>query len=229
VTALNRRLLCSAAVIATGAALFVADGVVARGPDVGSPYEILSPGFSHGVSWSRGRSGLREARPEGRRVCVRLCDGGFFPIATISGYPSEEAACQGLCPDAPTAVYREMSGSNQIDDAVSSTGETYTALPVAFRYRTTFDATCACHLLASPTYALAQDPTLRKGDYVMTPNGLAVFAGDRDLPHRADDFIAIADAKIPLRDRDALSAMDGFRLRSSVVIAPMPDTNAPHR
>ena len=226
--ALSRRLLRSSATVIVTVALFVANGVVARGPDVGSPYETLVPGFSHGFSWPTGRSRPGKALAEGQRVCVRLCDGGYFPIATVSGYQSEDAACQSLCPDAPTAVYREMKGSDRIDDAVSATGGSYTALPAAFRYRTTPDATCACHRDAAPAYSLAQDPTLRKGDYVTTANGFAVFTGDQNLPHRASDFVAVADAKIPARDRDALLEMDGFRLSTSLTVAPTPDAKAAH-
>jgi hypothetical protein len=209
VAALSRwLLLCGATVTVTGAALLVAGDVIARGPDVGSPYELLLPGFSHGFSTPPRRSRSHDALAEGARVCVRLCDGGYFPIAANTGYPSEEAACQSLCPDAPTAVYREMNSSDRIDDAVSATGESYSALPTAFSYREKVDATCACHRLAASANSFDQDPTLRKGDYVMTSSGLRVFEGQGTLPHQASDFVAIAGASIPSYDRDVLSAMD---------------------
>ena len=39
-------------------------------------------------------------------VCVRLCDGYFFPLP-VAAYDtaSQATACNSLCPDAPTDVY----------------------------------------------------------------------------------------------------------------------------
>ena len=191
----RRSLLRWAAVGAAGLALLTANDVVARGPDTGSPYDILAPGFSHSFSGPAERP-RRPAKTlaGGSPICVRLCDGGYFPISSIASYPSEEAACRSLCPDAPTAVYHQAKGSDEIDNAVSAAGESYTALPAAFRYRTTFVATCACHRAIAPAYSVAEDPTLRKGDYVKTPTGLEVFAGGRTMPHQANEFIAILNA-----------------------------------
>jgi hypothetical protein len=221
-------LLSSAAIIAASCGIFFADGVAARGPNVGSPYDIM-PGYSNSVPKVDAPAEItRPARPRGtyvagRPVCVRLCDGAFFPIATPSASLGEEAACQGLCPDAPTAVYREPKGSDNIDGALSTAGKPYTALPAAFRYQTTLDRTCTCHRDIAPHYSVAQDATLRKGDYVMTPDGFVVFNGAGRLPHGSADFTAIANAKISARERVVLQAMEGSRaasLRASIRIAP---------
>ena len=148
-----------------------------------------------------------------RSVCVRLCDGFFFPVAPLSGrtdLASHEAACEDNCPDAPTALYIEPSGSDKIEDAVSTSGAPYTALPVALRSRTTLDNTCACHRAASRryNYALLRDFTLRKGDAVMTPKGFMVFQGRKRLPFARKDFIALTQAPMPSDNRAALVAME---------------------
>jgi hypothetical protein len=134
------------------------------------------------------------ARASGRAVCVRLCDGFFFPSVTNSG---GDEACAVQCPDAPTARYTEPVGSDRIEDAVSKRGALYTALPVAFRYRTTLDNTCSCH--RSPTYgyseSLLNDPTLRKGDVVMTPKGFVVFQGAKTHSIMSSDFVALSQAR----------------------------------
>jgi len=118
----------------------------------------------------------RETRAAGRAVCVRLCDGFFFPSATSSG---GDEACAAQCPDAPTARYTEPAGSDRIEDAVSTRGALYAALPVANRYQTTLDNMCACRHARAGGYSesLLNDPTLRKGDVVMTPKGFVGFQG----------------------------------------------------
>jgi hypothetical protein len=150
----------------------------------------------------------KETRASGRAVCVRLCDGFFFPSATSSG---GDEACAVQCPDAPTARYTEPVGSDRIEDAVSTHGALYTALPVANRYQTTLDNTCTCH--RSPTHgysaSLLNDPTLRKGDVVMTPEGFVVFQGAKTRSITSSDFVALSQARsLPKDLRAALVDME---------------------
>jgi hypothetical protein len=147
----------------------------------------------------------------GRSVCVRLCDGAFFPIAPVSSHndiASNQESCSALCPDAPTALYVEPAGSDKIEDAVSTTGAPYTALPVALRYRTVEDNTCACHRTIAQKYPLLRDRTLRKGDTVMTANGFVVFQGARQLPYARSDFVALAASSVPRDQRATLMEME---------------------
>ena len=79
-------------------------------------------------------------------VCVRSCDGGFFPIsyAAYNKDPEDLALlCNALCPNAAVSVY-SYSAASDIETAVSLEGEPYRSLPNAFRYRTTFDPSCSC-------------------------------------------------------------------------------------
>ncbi|TVR06718.1 MAG: DUF2865 domain-containing protein [Salinarimonadaceae bacterium] len=77
-------------------------------------------------------------------VCVRTCDGYFFPLSTTGG--SREAGnqiCQAQCPAAPTRLFF-IPGDNALESAVAADGTPYVSLPNAFRYRTTFDPSCSC-------------------------------------------------------------------------------------
>lgn len=77
-------------------------------------------------------------------VCVRTCDGYFFPLSTMAG--SREAGaqiCQAQCPAAPTRLFF-IPGDNALESAVAADGTPYVSLPNAFRYRTTFDPACSC-------------------------------------------------------------------------------------
>lgn len=146
-----------------------------------------------------------------RPVCVRLCDGFFFPASQGAGYSdasSIETSCAGLCPDAPTSLFYQPAGSDRIEDAVSASGELYSALPVALRYRTVQDATCACHRAIAGAADPMRDPTLRKGDAVMTDKGLMVFGGAEGAEHTSADFTTIAAARLPKAQRAQLLALE---------------------
>ncbi|WP_158814833.1 DUF2865 domain-containing protein [Methylocapsa sp. S129] len=160
-------------------------------------------------------------------VCVRLCDGYYFPIGPLSragDLPNQEAACSGLCPDAPTQLFVEPAGSDKIEDAVSSNGARYTALPVAFRNRATVDNTCSCHRRPGETFSLLNDSTLRQGDSIMTPSGIVVFRGNGHMPYAQGDFTNLANASMPRDKRETLAAIEraalpGLRQSS---VAPTP-------
>jgi hypothetical protein len=139
---------------------------------------------------------------------VRLCDGFFFPSATSSG---GDEVCAAQCPDAPTARYTEAAGSDRIEDAVSMHGALYTALSTAGRYRTTLDNACTCHRSLAGGYSAAvlNDPTLRKGDVVVTPKGFLVFQGAKTNSITPSDFVALSQARsLPKELRATLVAME---------------------
>ena len=77
-------------------------------------------------------------------ICVRSCDGYFFPLFA-RGVSADEAErlCQAQCPNAPTRLFF-MAGDSELESAIGADGMPYTSLPNAFRYRTTFDPTCSC-------------------------------------------------------------------------------------
>ncbi|MBM6594465.1 DUF2865 domain-containing protein [Microvirga pudoricolor] len=83
----------------------------------------------------------------GRRlVCVKTCDGSFFPLANApGGRENADEMCQSLCPGAETRAFATSSGGGDaLDYAVSLSGQPYTSLANAFKYRKNFDESCAC-------------------------------------------------------------------------------------
>ena len=154
----------------------------------------------------------------GAAVCVRLCDGYFFPTHAVAG---GDAACASQCPDAPTALYT-MSSDN-IDDAVSETGVRYSKLPVAKRYQTHFDGACTCRrdAVASRAEEVLSDTTLRRGDVVMTAEGFRVYVGGAYGPNGPEDFVALAQAgNVPSAERVELTAMEHSAAGSPLHSAP---------
>jgi hypothetical protein len=82
-----------------------------------------------------------------RTVCVRTCDGGYFPIsfATVPGrFPDDERTCKALCPATEANLYAYRNPGEDMNQAVSVNGQAYTALPNAFRFRQEFNPTCSC-------------------------------------------------------------------------------------
>jgi hypothetical protein len=145
----------------------------------------------------------KETRADGLAVCVRLCDGFFFPSATSSG---GDEACAAQCPDAPTVRYTEPAGSDRIEDAVSTRGALYSALPVANRYQIKLDNTCSCHRSPIRGYSdlLLNDPTLQKGDVVTTARGFVVFQGAKTGSIASSDFVALSQARSLPKDLRAI-------------------------
>ena len=79
-------------------------------------------------------------------VCVRACDGAFFPV-TYFGAASRsdtlEQICRSQCPNADMALYSFPFGGS-IDEAVSSAGEPYAVLPNADKFVQSNDPSCSC-------------------------------------------------------------------------------------
>ena len=115
------------------------------------------------------------ARGGSKLVCVRTCDGGFFPLAISarrSGPEGMADMCRALCPNVETKPYTYFSSAD-IDQAVSLDGTPYKALPNALRFRTKFDPTCTCKPPdKSWVQALAEAEALlgrSRSDIVVTP------------------------------------------------------------
>jgi hypothetical protein len=82
-----------------------------------------------------------------RTVCVRTCDGAYFPVsfATVQArFADDEKTCKALCPAAEANLFAYRNPGEDINQAVSINGQPYTSLPNAFKYRTEFNPSCAC-------------------------------------------------------------------------------------
>lgn len=82
-----------------------------------------------------------------RTVCVRSCDGAYFPIsfATVPArFADDEKTCRALCPAAEATLYSYRNPGEDMNQAVSINGQPYSSLPNAFRYRQEFNPSCAC-------------------------------------------------------------------------------------
>lgn len=82
-----------------------------------------------------------------RTLCVRLCDGYYFPIsfATLPNhFPRDVDACQSRCA-APTELYYHQNPGGAVEEMVSATDQKpYTSLRNAFRHRKEYVEGCSC-------------------------------------------------------------------------------------
>jgi uncharacterized protein DUF2865 len=82
-----------------------------------------------------------------RTICVRLCDGYFFPVSfsTLpSHFEQDAASCQSKCA-APVELYYYQNPGAAVDQSVAlHSQEPYTSLKTAFRYRKELVKGCSC-------------------------------------------------------------------------------------
>jgi hypothetical protein len=110
----------------------------------------------------------------GRLVCVKTCDGSFFPLtSTPGGRQGADEMCQALCPGTETVAFAYPGGDDGLNRAVAvSSNKPYTSLQNAFKFRKSFDESCACKkpdeswavVLRKAESMLEQ----RKGDVIVT-------------------------------------------------------------
>lgn len=94
-----------------------------------------------------------EALGDLRTLCVRTCDGAFFPIssnATPLSFRRDAQLCQQMCPGIETELYYHSISNEESADMVSAaTGKPYRLLPTAFAYlnrRSGEKPSCGCDL-----------------------------------------------------------------------------------
>ena len=110
-----------------------------------------------------------------RTVCVRTCDGYYFPISfetTPDRFREDEQTCQRMCPAADVSLYTYHNPGEEIAQSVSLNGRLYTELPTAFQYRKAISPACSCRRPGESWLealkANGPDDTLAPGDVVVT-------------------------------------------------------------
>jgi hypothetical protein len=111
-----------------------------------------------------------------RTVCVRTCDGAYFPVsfATVPArFPDDDKTCKQLCPAAEAVLYTYRNPGEDMNQAVSISGQPYTTLPNAFKFRSEFNPSCSCKA-AGQTWSDAlksvddKDAVAQQGDIIVT-------------------------------------------------------------
>jgi hypothetical protein len=182
---------------------------LAAGPEFGTSSRTSRYG---GRPWDRGDDD-DEDRPAGggtyRTVCVRLCDGYYFPLSfavTPDRLERDSQVCASRCgTNARLFVHANPGGS--VEDMEDRQGRPYRQLRTAFLYRTEYVPSCKCQ--PHPWEAASVD---RHRTYALS---VAVKKGNREA---AKELQAL-QAKV----RQAAKSPD----RSPAVITPPAPTEVP--
>ena len=121
-------------------------------------YEVL------GKEPERGEPGMSTAPVYGgqfQTLCVRTCDGYYFPLSYETGaenFQRDEAQCQAQCPGAK--LFYKNTGDEKPESMISLRGQAYSDMPNAFKFRKAgANATpqCTCQRTAG-TFTTMGDP-----------------------------------------------------------------------
>ncbi len=179
-----------------------------------------------------------------RTVCVRLCDGYYFPISnssTRSNFHSDADQCQARC-QGNTKLYYMSNRTADINQARDISGKPYKLLENAFLYRKKYIPQCTCRpapwspeerarhaMYASPAPQVAlNEQALDKVASDVKQAEIAATAVDGENPYligaagvRAPDpyatanRLAVSRAKKDARDRKLASAKQRRRRRTN--------------
>ncbi len=131
-----------------------------------------------------------------RTLCVRLCDGYYFPVSAAAEpaeFARDEAQCRSSCASpARLFIYKNRGGSPETMTDLD--GKPYDALQTAFQYRVSYDPACTCK--PAPWTQEAQN---RHRLYAMNE---AAERGDTDQEtEHADLAAAVREQQIEARAR----------------------------
>jgi hypothetical protein len=125
-----------------------------------------------------------------RTVCVRTCDGYYFPISfstTPARFRDDEQTCQRNCPAAEVMLFSHRNPGEDMTQAVSIDGKPYSTLPNAFKYRQEFNSACSCRRAGqswADAMGTSRDSTVERGDIVVTEERAKVMSAPRDAQGR---------------------------------------------
>ena len=128
-----------------------------------------------------------------RTVCVRTCDGAYFPVsfATVPArFPDDERSCKALCPAAEATLFAYRNPGEDMNQAVSISGQPYSALPNAFKFRTEFNPSCGCKAVGqtwSDALKSIDDKAAaeQQGDIIVTEESAKKMARPKPAPASA--------------------------------------------
>ncbi len=106
---------------------------------------MISPKPEGSLNESRSRRSVKHDAH--RTVCVRLCDGYFWPISFATSednFDRDQSVCENSCAS-PAKLYVYENPGQEPEQMVSLKGQSYTKLSTAFLFRTKLDQSCKCN------------------------------------------------------------------------------------
>ncbi|MGQ0674220.1 MAG: DUF2865 domain-containing protein [Hyphomicrobium sp.] len=167
-----------------------------------------------------------------RTVCVRLCDGGYFPLSyatTPEWFDADEKLCQSGC-GTPARLFVYKNPGQTPADMIDRQGRPYTGLATAFRFQNGYDPACSCR--AQPWQEEARSLHQRfaarasevaaltaVGSDAAEPIRMAALVAPAEATVQAENELAAALVQLVALDRDVGSIVASERLDATDVIA----------
>lgn len=147
-------------------------------------------------------------------ICVRTCDGAFFPMKNLpEGRSGADEMCQALCPGTEAAAYSMPYGDNALKSAATVKGSrAYVSLANAFKFQKDYVPNCSCKREGqswAQSLVKAESMLVRhKGDIFVTPMQAEALSRPNPkvrltLVGRADKTAAALAADAAVRAGDA--------------------------
>jgi Protein of unknown function (DUF2865) len=171
----------------------------------GYPYSVPASGRSsrgddEDDDNSRGNSGTKF-----RTVCVRTCDGFYFPLSfavTKKNFYADGQRCQAQCGEEGRLFYLP-SPNGEIEQATDLSGRSYDRLPNAYKYRKTRVEGCGCR---PAPWSDAEMARHRRYAEIEARDGVAVKPDAAQVAAKADtpaDKATVSAAKSGSDDGDS--------------------------
>lgn len=107
-----------------------------------------------------------DAPPTFKTVCVRTCDGYFFPMSfatTRAHFEHDRQRCERACPGAGK-LYYFSSATGSPETMTDLKGEPYAQLPTAFLYQSKYESSCSCRANPWEPAAMARHEDYREAE-----------------------------------------------------------------
>lgn len=108
---------------------------------------LLDDIFGGGYDYVDGAYNPWSTQQTRRTVCVRTCDGFYWPISfsTTDDYVAQDAiSCHEMCPGTEVAMFSYRNPGEEPEDMISLSGTPYRSMSYAFRFREEIDTSCSC-------------------------------------------------------------------------------------
>lgn len=180
-------------------------------------------------SSERGQRTPANLRGSYRTMCVRTCDGYYFPISNATpqtGFERDQRACEAMCPGTAVELYYHRMAGEESEDMVSAvTGQPYKQMSTAFLYRkqnASVAPSCGCN---AATNEAARGFQVIGGDYGSEGAPQDEVAATAAIP-RPSSRPDPADDPETLASREGGLSVEALQ-RILAAPRPVPGTSAP--
>lgn len=135
-----------------------------------------------------------------RTLCVRMCDGYYFPIShatSLANFSRDAERCSAACGGDVRLFYHPSQGGD-LETMQDLTGRTYASYPTAFKYRRTLVSGCQCRPQPWTEAELARHRAYAAAEKVVGPQPAATGGTEQaGAGGLADGSVEVVEGEAP--------------------------------